>query len=475
MRPLITPQHIYVRQLYGPSPQLVCLNKLDGKIVWTTMLSEREFLVSDPLLVQGRLVELSIELAEGQEGILRWNQFDPATGQLQGQRDLLRLRNSWGAHACCEVAALDDSVVATLGGVTVAVDAAGSVRWVRKQAVLPAEEEPRWIYQLYQRPVVHADRLYIAQPGVRAVECLDARTGTRLWLAVLPDLLAISGLVDGRLIVWTESDLRALDAANGKLLWRHAVTALHTFQLCSPSHVLYCRREPITGNTASIQTRFVWLDPATGQEQGSAVATPLTDADPRLGPLMNYKDRLWTFFGKGQHDPNRDLVELSPSGKPEQPALAAGDLWRRNLPPALATAAASAFPKWELLSGQIGERTGILPEAHGERDLLGVRTNPQWPIAFARAVEIPAGAKPRLKLRIGNDAGHDWKIEVRFGDRVVQSIDVNEQAYPDRWKTLEVDLSSLAGQSGTLVVCGRFVKGGENQTVTFWKTLEVVL
>jgi hypothetical protein len=57
----------------------------------------------------------------------------------------------------------------------------------------------------------------------------------------------------------------------------------------------------------------------------------------------------------------------------------------------------------------------------------------------------------------------------------VQSIDVTEQAYPDRWKTLEVDLSSLAGQSGTLVVCGRFVKGGENQTVTFWKTLEVVL
>lgn len=477
MRPLITPQHIFVRQLYGPSPQLVCLNKLDGKIVWTTMLSEREFLVSDPLLVQGQLVELSIELAEGQEGILRWNHFDPATGQLQEHRDLLRLRNTWGAHACCEVAALDDSLVASLGGATVAVDAAGSVKWVRKQAVLPGEEEPRWIWQRYQPPLVQGDKIYVAQPGVRAIECLDARTGTRHWLSVLPDLLAISGLVDDRLIVWTENDLRALDAANGKLLWRHAESDLHSFQLCSPSHVLYARREPMPGNTASIQTRCVWLDPATGQEQASTIVPQLTDADPRLGPLVAFKDRLWTFFGKGQHDPNRDLVELSPTGNPEQPppALAAGELWLRHLPPALTSASATAFPKWQLLSGQIGDRTGILPEAHGERDLLGVRTNPQWPIAFAKAVEIPAGSKPRLQLRVGNDAGHDWKIEVRFGDRVVQAIDVTEQAYPDRWKTLEFDLSSLAGQSGTLVVCGRFVKGGENQTVTFWKTLELVL
>jgi hypothetical protein len=57
----------------------------------------------------------------------------------------------------------------------------------------------------------------------------------------------------------------------------------------------------------------------------------------------------------------------------------------------------------------------------------------------------------------------------------VQAIEVTDQAYPDRWKSLEFDLSSLAGQSGTLVVCGRFVSGGGNQTVTFWKSVELVL
>jgi outer membrane protein assembly factor BamB len=476
MRPLITPQHIFARQLYGQSPQLVCLNKADGKILWAAGTSEREFFVSDPLLVQGQLVLLSIALAEGEEGLLKWNRFDSATGELQEQRDLARLRNSWGAHACCEVAALDDSIVAVLGGATVAVDTGGRVKWIRKQVALPAEEEPRWVLQRYQPPLVDGERMYVAQPGVRGIECLDARTGTRHWLAVVPDLLAVSGLVEGKLIAWTESDLRALDASSGKTLWRHPATDLHSFQLCGPAGILYTQREKAPGMPALLQTRLVWLDPAGGSELGSAVVPQFTDADPRLGPLVVYKDRLWTFFGKGQHEPTRDVVELAPSGEAEKPAAGlARDLWLAHVPPELAAAAACAVPQWQILSGQIGDRTGLVPEAHGETNVLGARTNPQWPVALSRPVTIPAGAKARLRLRVGNDAGHHWKVEVRFGDRLVQAIDVTDQAYPDRWKTIEVDLSSLTGQSGTLVVCGRFVSGGGNQTVIFWKSMELVL
>jgi hypothetical protein len=32
--------------------------------------------------------------------------------------------------------------------------------------------------------------------------------------------------------------------------------------------------------------------------------------DPRLGLLIPYQAKLWTFFGQGQTDPSRDLVEL---------------------------------------------------------------------------------------------------------------------------------------------------------------------
>jgi outer membrane protein assembly factor BamB len=476
MRPLITPQHIFARQLYGQSPQLVCLSKADGKIVWATGTSEREFFVSDPLLVQGQLMALSIALAEGEEGQLKWNRFDSATGELVEQRDLVRLRKSWGTHGCCEVAPLDDSIVAVLGGATLAVDAGGRLKWLRKQVVLPADEEPLWLLQRYQPPLIDGERLYVAQPGVRGIECLSAPTGRRHWLAVVPDLLAVSGLVDGKLIAWTEGDLRALDAASGKLLWRHAATDLHSFQLCGPTGIVYAQREKVPAVSDSLQTRLVWLDPASGKVLGSAIVPQLNDADPRLGPLVVYKDRLWTFFGKGQHEPTRDLMELVPSGDAEKPReTLAGDLWLAHVPPELSVAAARVVPQWQILSGQVGERTGLVAEAHGETNVLGARTNPQWPVALARAVTIPAGANARLRLRVGNDAGHHWKVEVRFGDRLVQAIEVTDQAYPDRWKSLEFDLSSLAGQSGTLVVCGRFVSGGGNQTVTFWKSVELVL
>jgi hypothetical protein len=239
---------------------------------------------------------------------------------------------------------------------------------------------------------------------------------------------------------------------------------------------MYARREPAPG-TAALQTRLVWLDPASGNELGSTVIPQWNDADPRLGPIVVYKDRLWTFFGKGQHEPTRDLVELTPSGEPERPPISrlVEDVWLRHVPEDLAGACAKTLPDWQLLSGQVGDRTGLVPEAHGENNVLGLRTNPQWPIALARQVTIPAGAKARLRLRVGNDAGHHWKVDIRFGDQTVQAIEITDQAYPDHWKTLEVDLSGLAGQSGTLVVCGRFVSGGGNQTVTFWKSVELLL
>ena len=474
MRPLITATHIFVRQLYGPSSLLVCLNKQNGQIVWSSTPSEREFLVSDPVLVQGQLVALSIALQEGQEGLLLWNLFDPASGQVQDQRELVRLRNSWGSHACCEVTALDDSLLAALGGATACIDAAGGLRWIRKQAKLPAEEDPRWILQLYQRPLVDGERAFIAQPGVRAVESLDIRTGARHWLTVLPDLLGIAGLSADKLIVWTEKDLLALDAASGQTLWRHPAADLHSFQLCSQQRVLYAKREPAAAGSAALVTRMVWLDSASGQELGSAIVPQLGDADPRVGPLVVYKDQLWTFFGKGQHDPTRDLVELAPAGEALRPEPAR-DIWLRHVPPPLAAAAASVARDWQLVSGLAGDRTGLVPEAHGETNILGIRLNSQTPLALARQISLAAGSKAKLRLRVANDPGHHWKLEVRLGERMVQTVDISDQTHPDRWKTIEVDLSSLAGTSGMLVVSGRFVSGGGNETVTFWKAAELVL
>jgi len=80
-----------------------------------------------------------LQMAMQQEqGQLRWSTLDPQTGELLRQRDLVRVRETWRARLCCQVTPLDDGVIATLGGVTLAIDAVGNVRWVRTHVTLPA-------------------------------------------------------------------------------------------------------------------------------------------------------------------------------------------------------------------------------------------------------------------------------------------------------------------------------------------------
>ena len=476
MKPLVTQSHVYARLLYGPSPLLVCLEKATGKIIWTGQQHDREFLVSDPILVQGQLAAMSISLLDQQEGQLKWNVFDAQTGELTNQKDLIRLRSTWGSRGCCEITPLEDAVVATLGGVTISCDAAGNLKWVRRQVVLPSDEEPRWILQLYQRPLVEQSRLYVSQPGVRAIDCLDVHSGARYWTSVIPDLVGIIGLAEDKLLLRTETDIRALDKSTGKLLWRRDLADLHSFPLLSGKTVLAAQREPVPMQNNQIQTRLSWLDTASGNTVATTVLPNLNDPDPRLGPIVQYKDRLWTFFGKGQHEPSRDLVELVLAGEAEKlpTSLAAIDqLWSRSVPANQQAAARKFFPDWQLLASSPGDRTGLMPEAHGEKDVLGLRATAQSPVVFARQISLPAGSKPRLRIRVGNDPGQNWKLTISFGDKQLHAVDITDKTHPDRYKQLEIDLSPVAGQSGTLVVQAQFVSTGD-ATALFWKALEVV-
>ena len=45
---------------------------------------------------------MSILLLDQQEGQLKWNVFDAQTGELTTQKDLIRLRSTWGSRGCCE-------------------------------------------------------------------------------------------------------------------------------------------------------------------------------------------------------------------------------------------------------------------------------------------------------------------------------------------------------------------------------------
>lgn len=320
MRPLVLREQILARQLYGRSPQIVCLEKSSGKLIWSTERGDREFFVSDPVYVHGQIVALSIAMQEQQEGQLRWNVLDPATGELQLQRDLIRLRNTWGSRACCEVLPLDHHSIVALGGITIGLDARGQVSWVRKQVTLPADEDPRWVLQSFHRPLLVArpdggEQVILTQPGTRSIIALDPVTGLAYWETVLPDVVGCWGVSLDRLIVQTETGVQAIDVATGKRLWFTPINGLQPHALVDGQKIFFGRQ--ILNEDQKNQIELVWLDPATGAELGATKPATFADATPRLGLLIPYRDRLFIFFGKGQHDPTRDVVELIPSGPVE--------------------------------------------------------------------------------------------------------------------------------------------------------------
>jgi hypothetical protein len=63
------------------------------------------------------------------------------------------------------------------------------------------------------------------------------------------------------------------------------------------------------------------LNPVDGSSLGTTVLSGLADSDPRLGPLVLCNSRLFTFFGHGQQDATRDVVELIPNGEAERVKL----------------------------------------------------------------------------------------------------------------------------------------------------------
>lgn len=325
MRPLVTGDQIFVRMLYGPQPQLVCLEKATGKLLWAAQNRDREFVASDPLLIQGQLIALLVSLTSDQ-AILRWCIFDPQTGEPIRQRELLRLRSHWQARACCEVAPLEDGLIAVLSGITVAVSAGGDVRWIRKHLTVPGDEDPRWILQHYQPPLIAGERMFVAQPGVRTIDCLSVATGSRHWSAILPEGVSLVGLAGETLIVRTESDVRGLNSADGTVRWRYPAENAFPFQLASEDSALVATREP--AGKDQWQVRLTWLDAATGQAVGTTSLPALQGKDPRLGPIVVAPNRLFLVAGRGLHDPNRDLVELVPRGKAEGPPLTQ-DAWEK--------------------------------------------------------------------------------------------------------------------------------------------------
>jgi outer membrane protein assembly factor BamB len=211
---------------------------------------------------------------------------------------------------------MKDGLVAVFGGTVLSCDQMGKIRWVRRQEWISPQDDRDWARQYQAPPVVWQDRLFVTQPGVAAVECVDVDSGELYWRRVFSGLVRLSGIVDDRLIVETQSGLVALAPAKGDVLWYHDVGDLLDGQLCGgPGKLLYARRERAEGQSGMLRPVLVWLDPATGAERASFAMDSLKHDHPMFGPFIAGNGKLFVFAAGGENEPARVLYELAPNGK----------------------------------------------------------------------------------------------------------------------------------------------------------------
>ena len=314
MRPTLVGGRMFVRRLVKTGPELAALEKNDGRLVWRTRTEL--LIVSDPLWIDHNLIALTLSHSD-QQSILYLSTFDANTGVVVAQERLATLRESWWQQRACQLAAVKDTLVAVFGGTVLCCDHTGKTLWVRRQEWIPPQDDRDWARQYQAPPVIWQDRLFVSQPCVAAVECLDAESGELVWRKVLPGLKRLTGVVEDRLIVETQSGFAALSPTKGDALWYHDVGDVVEGQLCGgPGKLLYTRREKVPGNENVLRPVLVWLDPATGAERSSTALDSLRHDHPMFGPFLTAHDKTWAFAAGGENEPVRVLYELTPKGPP---------------------------------------------------------------------------------------------------------------------------------------------------------------
>jgi hypothetical protein len=323
-------------------------------------------------------------------------------------------------------------------------------------------------------PLLAGSRVFIVQPGVRAIVALEPDSGRRLWRKVSGTVRRLIDVVGERLIVQTDEGLLALDTSSGKTLWQYDERNMLDAILCGgDGGILIARREQVKGEI-NWRPVLVWLKPETGEETARTVLETLKHERPKFGPLIVGGGKLWGFFGRNEQDPGRDIVELVPKGKALAKERSGDDLgrWARHVDPALRSATPQVLDRWTLIDAQLNPAAGLVSEWQGERDVLNTIGSAGHPVRLARQVKLPAGGHPKLALRVANDPAGKWKLDVRVAGKTLLEQTVDQAATGGQWKNLEVDLSPYAGTTVWLIV--RQIDEGGPQPFAKWKRLDVV-
>ncbi len=320
MTPTVDRQRIYVRRLSDQQSELVCLDAASGKPVWSGEAAGSA--ISNVLLIGQNLFAITARQPFNGQLDVALVGFDPGTGQVRSQAALADFHDYCNRVLHCRAVAVADKVIASLGGTVICAELPGRVRWLRRQLFAPppyaaspdeAKRSLLWHQQMPSPPLVSDGRVYVTQPGVWAVECLNVDNGRLIWRQPLPEITALAGRIEKRLIVGTTGGLLALDTETGKVLWRRDISYRLDPIVCGrPGGILCVRLEVPDDEDPLTRPVLVWLDPQSGDVLRQCALDPPTPDAELCAPIVAHGDRQWAIFTVPGQPAVRQIVELIP-------------------------------------------------------------------------------------------------------------------------------------------------------------------
>jgi len=475
-RPLIVGDRLLVRRFLNVGPELVSLETQTGKIVWRAR--PEKYVASDPVWMRQRVFVLTTAVPESKTVQLDLTCLHPETGAVISRKPVIRLRDVWQQRPTCSLQRIADHLLCFAGNAMLCCDAMGQVEWARRSPFVPRSFQERPDFQDVVDPLFDREsgQMFVSQPGVSAVSCLDPVSGRELWSRACLDVKRIMGLSGQVVVVQTSGGLQALDRASGELQWRYHAPDVLLGAMCDADRILICRR--IAGVGSASQTCLVWLEPDHGREQAHCLLEALNDPTPFLGPLTIAGSRLWALYGRSWKDGTRDLIELVPDAKRAGGGVLSPSEfadWSPSSDNRTRLAAARTVSGWTpvVQSSKTEQPSActVLPEFAGERDVLVTRAVVGNPVRLLKFVDIPAEAKPRLTLRVGYRAGPAWQLVVRVSGREVLRQVVDDKSATGGWLDKQLDLAEYGGQRICLSVWQTSMDS-KQPSEAIWKTLQ---
>jgi outer membrane protein assembly factor BamB len=312
MTPAFFGKLVVMRRVVGDIAELVGLLADTGGLVWTQRLAGT--VVSEPCVVGQRLFALAAGGDSVGQSTLELVEFEPLTGRIVQTTPLIDIRDLAPRATGARLTSVNDNLLISVAGSVLCCDLRGQLRWRRQQPWIrsPSTEyakAPDWFEQRHLPLLADESHVFVSQPGVFAVECLELATGRLVWRRSVPDIIAVLGRADGRIVVESRRGFVALDGENGRIVWRHESPRRYNAHLLGePGGLAYVRADLPADEKSPWHATLVWLDLETGKQTGECDLGDVARGTS-LGPFAATSNRWWLFMSK--YDADRAAAEMA--------------------------------------------------------------------------------------------------------------------------------------------------------------------